>query len=69
MAQQQLLDDLLEDLAKGSALLIAGTGVSIQASGGQPCASWAGLILDGIEHCVQTNLLQSDEAAVLRRLM
>jgi tetratricopeptide (TPR) repeat protein len=66
MPHQQLLDDLIEDLTKGTALLVAGTGVSIQASGGQPCASWDGLILDGIEHCVQTNLLEPDEAELLR---
>jgi tetratricopeptide (TPR) repeat protein len=66
MPHQQLLDDLIEDLTKGTALLVAGTGVSIQASGGQPCASWDGLILDGIEHCVQTNLLSPAEAKPLR---
>jgi tetratricopeptide (TPR) repeat protein len=64
---QQLLDDLLDDLAKGSVMVMAGTGVSIQASGGdQPCASWDGLILDGIDHCVQTNLLPAKEADRLR---
>jgi tetratricopeptide (TPR) repeat protein len=66
MPQQRLLDDLIDDLTKGTALLVAGTGVSIQASGGQPCASWDGLILDGIEHCVQTNLLELGEAESLR---
>jgi hypothetical protein len=58
MAQQRLLADLLDDLEKGNVLLVIGTGVSIQASGNQPCASWDGLIRDGIEHCFETNLIQ-----------
>ena len=67
MAQQRLLADLLDDLEKGNVLLVIGTGVSIQATGGdQPCAKWAGLIDDGIEHCVETNLLQPAEAKTLR---
>jgi len=40
--------------------------VSIQASGNSACASWNGLISDGIEHCVQTNLMTEAEAAPLR---
>jgi tetratricopeptide (TPR) repeat protein len=67
VGQELLLDDLLDDVTKGTALLIAGSGVSIQASGDQPCASWEGLILDGIEHCAQTNLLDTPEADLLRR--
>lgn len=66
MAQQKLLDDLREDLAKGGVLVVAGTGVSIQATKNQPCASWKGLILDGIDHCVNTNLLPEAEAVPLR---
>jgi hypothetical protein len=64
--QQKLLDDLREDLAKGHVLLVVGTGVSIQASGNHPCANWRGLILDGIDHCAQTNLLTEAAAALLR---
>jgi tetratricopeptide (TPR) repeat protein len=67
--QQQLLDDLVEDLTKGTALIVAGTGVSILATGDQPCARWDGLIRNGIEYCVQTNLLHPDEAASLRGLL
>jgi len=64
--QQKLLPDLRGELAKGNVLAVVGTGVSIQASGNAPCASWKGLILDGIEHCVQTNLMTDDEATTLR---
>jgi len=63
---QKLLDDLRGELAKGNVLIVAGTGVSIQASGNDPRASWKGLILDGIDHCVQTNLMTEDMAAALR---
>jgi len=66
VAQQKLLDDLREQLAKGDVLVVAGTGVSIQASGNQPRASWKGLILDGVEHCVGTGLLVEDDARALR---
>jgi tetratricopeptide (TPR) repeat protein len=65
--QQKLLDDLRDELAKGNVLAVVGAGVSIQASGNAPCASWKGLILDGIDHCAQTNLMTDDEAAALRK--
>jgi len=51
MSQQRLLADLLDDLGKGNVLLVVGTGVSIQASGNQPCASWDGLIRDESALC------------------
>lgn len=67
MNQDKLLKDLCKDLADGDVLVVAGTGVSVQASGNQPCASWAGLISDGIEHCLGTNLMTDDEAAALHK--
>jgi tetratricopeptide (TPR) repeat protein len=66
VAQQKLIEDLRDRLAKGDVLVVAGTGVSIQASGNSPCASWSGLIADGIEHCVGTNLMSEAEALPLR---
>ncbi|MEA2339507.1 MAG: hypothetical protein QOE82_3514, partial [Thermoanaerobaculia bacterium] len=66
MPQQKLLDDLRGELAKGNVLVVVRTGVSIQASGNATCARWDGLILDGINHCVQTNLMTEDEASTLR---
>jgi len=67
VSQDRLLKDLRADLAKGNVLVVAGTGVSIQASGNQPCASWSGLISDGIDHCLGTNLITDDEAEKLRK--
>ena len=65
MSHQQLIRDLADDLAKGTVLVVAGAGVSIQASGNQPCATWEGLIRDGIEHCARLDLLQPSEARIL----
>lgn len=61
-----LVEDLREDLARGEVLVVAGTGVSIQATGGAKCATWDGLILDGIEYAVGTTLLTRSEARTLR---
>ena len=60
------MDDLRAELAKGNVLVVVGTGVSIQASGNAPCASWKGLILSGIDYCVETNLMVEDDAEALR---
>src|SRR5262245_1196875 len=46
---EELRDVLLDDPMK--VLAMAGTGVSIAASGNARCASWDGLINDGIQHC------------------
>lgn len=67
MGQTKLVDALREDLAKGEVLVIAGTGVSIQATGAEASAGWDGLIHHGIEHCVETNLLTEVEAQKLRK--
>ncbi|HEX3110618.1 MAG TPA: hypothetical protein VHU41_16095, partial [Thermoanaerobaculia bacterium] len=66
MGQDGLLDDLRKELAAGNVLVVVGTGVSIQASGGDKRASWDGLILDGIDYAASHALLADDEAAALR---
>lgn len=66
MGQEGLLDDLRRELSAGNVLVVAGTGVSIQASGGDPRASWKGLIRNGIDFCARRSLLADDEAAALR---
>ena len=60
------MEDLREELARGEVLVVAGTGVSIQATGGAPCATWNGLIRNGIDHAAQTNLLTESAATRLR---
>ena len=46
------LGDLKQRIADGKALVIVGTGVSIAATADAPCASWKGLLRDGVERCV-----------------
>jgi tetratricopeptide (TPR) repeat protein len=62
----KLLNDLREDLSAGRVLVIAGTGISIQATGGAPAARWDGLIRSGIEHCVGIKRLTEAAAQPLR---
>ncbi len=47
-----LLDDLKDRVATGQALFIVGAGVSMAATNGAPCANWKGLLLDGLDKCV-----------------
>jgi SOS-response transcriptional repressor LexA len=51
----EALDRLYEAMAQESPLdkltPFVGSGVSLAATGGKPCAGWAGLLLDGIEVC------------------
>jgi len=47
-----LLDDLKQQIAKGQTVVIVGAGVSIGATRGQRCASWTGLLHDGVNRCV-----------------
>jgi tetratricopeptide (TPR) repeat protein len=61
-----LLGDLRKELAAGNVLVVVGTGVSIQASGGDPRAGWDGLILDGIEYCLKRALLDDASGEALR---
>ncbi|HEV7240791.1 MAG TPA: tetratricopeptide repeat protein [Thermoanaerobaculia bacterium] len=61
-----LVEDLREELARGEVLVVVGTGVSIQATGGAECAKWDGLIRDGIEHAVGTGQLTEAVAKTLR---
>lgn len=67
MGQERLLEDLRKELAQGEVLVVVGTGVSIQATGGAKFAKWDELILDGIAHAQGTNLLKDAEAERLRQ--
>ena len=61
-----LVEDLREELARGEVLVVVGTGVSIQATGGAECAKWDGLIRNGIDYAAGRNLLTEDAARSLR---
>lgn len=47
-----LVNDLRAEIAKGHVLVVVGAGVSIGATGGNPLASWQGLLENGVERCV-----------------
>jgi len=55
-SQELLLADLRSLVAKRQAVAVVGTGVSVQASGGDSVASWCGLLYNAIERCVQLGL-------------
>ena len=57
---------LIEAIAKRQAYLVLGAGVSIGATNNAKCASWKGLLLNGIDRCAARKLL-SDDAAELQR--
>jgi tetratricopeptide (TPR) repeat protein len=62
---KKLVEDLRKDLAAGHVLVVVGTGVSLQASGGDGRAGWAGLIGNGIDSCDGLGLLGDGEAKQL----
>jgi hypothetical protein len=55
LGMTEALDRLYEAMADESPLKrptpFVGSGVSLAATGGNPCAGWGGLLLDGIEVC------------------
>jgi hypothetical protein len=57
-----LIDDLRQQIAGGNAVVIVGAGVSIGATKNQPCASWTGLLHNGVDRCVEVGSLKSEFA-------
>lgn len=66
MPPRQSLDPLRQELAKGNVLVVAGSGVSLQATRGATCAGWLGLILNGIDYCVNNGLVSDRKATFWR---
>lgn len=52
MPQDALQVDLRQAIHSGQAVVIVGAGVSIGATKGHPCASWQGLLKNGVQRCV-----------------
>jgi tetratricopeptide (TPR) repeat protein len=46
------VEDLRAEIARGRVLAIVGAGVSIQATGRSPLASWIGLLEGGVDRCL-----------------
>ncbi len=61
-----LVDDLRAEIAKGHVLVVVGAGVSIGATGGNPLASWQGLLENGVEECVKLRGLSQEWADRVR---
>ncbi len=53
MNPDALLSDLIEQLRLGKVVAIVGAGVSVGATNRAPCASWTGLLHDGVNRCAQ----------------
>lgn len=72
MSRNTLYDDLNTAMATGRVVVIAGTGVSVTASGdkqvdGHAVARWDGLLLHGVDHCLTAHgLLTPKQAESLR---
>lgn len=66
MSQDGLLRVLRKHLDDGNVLVVAGTGVSIETSGNASCASWKGLITDGIKYAYDHDLIDDSAAKNLR---
>jgi tetratricopeptide (TPR) repeat protein len=61
-----LLDDLKNEIARSQTVVIIGAGVSIGAANRHKCASWTGLLHDGVDRCVELNRLPSAMTDSLR---
>src|SRR6266404_4415909 len=63
--RDDLINDLKQQIALGNAVIIVGAGVSIGASGNHPCASWTGLLHNGVDRCIAVRGLRKDLADML----
>lgn len=61
-----LVDALRAEIAKGHVLVVVGAGVSIEATEGNPLASWQGLLENGVERCVAVRGLDAKWANRVR---
>lgn len=50
-----LYEELVERVRRNQTLFVAGTGVSLAATGGAAHASWSGLIKAGLRYCAETD--------------
>ena len=55
-------EELRNRLSERRVIIVAGTGVSLSATGNLPLASWSGLVRDGVAECIRLELAGSDAA-------
>lgn len=64
-------DEVLASIGRNGLVVVAGAGVSIQSAGhprpSPDVAGWSGLLKHGVEHCLKHQLLESDEADLVRQ--
>ena len=48
-----LLQDLKQQITATQVVVIVGTGVSMSTANNHPCASWEGLLHNGVDRCKQ----------------
>src|SRR5215207_4464349 len=65
-APNMLIDYLRQLVADRQVVAIVGAGVAQSASGNAPAASWVGLLYNGIDRCVELNLVPPEQAADMR---
>ncbi|MEK6322387.1 MAG: tetratricopeptide repeat protein [Acidobacteriota bacterium] len=63
--QDELISELKQQISEGNAVFIVGAGVSIGASRNHPCASWTGLLHNGVDRCVAVRGLRKELADML----
>jgi tetratricopeptide (TPR) repeat protein len=62
----ELIDDLRAEIADGNVLVVVGAGVSMGATPESPCASWHGLLENGVERCMGVMGLEVTRANLIR---
>ena len=63
-----LRDELAEAIARGQVVIVAGAGMSIAATVGEPVAGWGGLLEDGVDRGVELGL-SAGEAEIYRSMI
>jgi hypothetical protein len=57
-----LVDDLRNEIASQQCVIVVGAGVSIGATDKHECASWTGLLHDGVKRCAALDRLKEKHA-------
>lgn len=63
------LEQMREALEKRRAVVVVGTGVSIMATDGAECASWAGLLKQGANYCTDRGWIDAKKRTAFDSLM
>ncbi|HXH37940.1 MAG TPA: SIR2 family protein, partial [Thermoanaerobaculia bacterium] len=67
MSDNELLDELKQRIADDSVVFVVGSGVSVQATGNMPCASWTGLLRHAIDYARSLGLMTEPVANLTRQ--